>query len=163
MKIRTHYLIAKIAIKDNKKLNKFQKLMFCIGSLLPDLTPNQVVHPHFYENSKDYIFKKIDELKGKKISFMTAISYGKMAHYLSDFCCTAHKNGPSVKNCLWHINYEKEINKFAINNSEKLKISFKKINNFSTIHEILDSFYKSEKSTYKNDLLLSIKACSLLI
>lgn len=39
MKIRTHYLIAKIAIKDNKKLNKFHKLIFCIGSLLPDLTP----------------------------------------------------------------------------------------------------------------------------
>lgn len=57
MKLRTHFIIAKIAA-EHTGFTFLEKTAFCIGSLIPDLSPMQFVHRHFYAKSGKYVQKK---------------------------------------------------------------------------------------------------------
>ena len=84
MKLRTHFIIAKIAA-EHTGFTFLEKTAFCIGSLIPDLSPMQFVHRHFYAKSGKYVQKKLERISGRN-SLFTLLVYGKMAHYVSDFC-----------------------------------------------------------------------------
>ena len=63
MKIATHYNMARIAV--NRLHNSMEDRLhyglrakfFCIGAILPDLTPNSLIHRHFYALSGNYVEK----------------------------------------------------------------------------------------------------------
>lgn len=68
MKLQTHFIIAKIAA-EKAGLTAVKKTVFCIGSLIPDLSPMQFIHRHFYRQSGEYIMKKLERLSGKNSIF----------------------------------------------------------------------------------------------
>lgn len=62
MKLRTHFIIAKIAA-EHTGFTFLEKTAFCIGSLIPDLSPMQFVHRHFYAKSGKYVQKSWNEFQ----------------------------------------------------------------------------------------------------
>ena len=61
MKLRTHFIIAKIAA-EHTGFTFLEKTAFCIGSLIPDLSPMQFVHRHFYAKSGKYVQEKLERI-----------------------------------------------------------------------------------------------------
>lgn len=140
----------KITINQNLNKNilsikeKLYIEILCIGSMLPDLMPSQFIHHHFYQKSKIYIFKKIEKLiKEEKASFFNIIALGKISHYLSDFCCFAHRN-ESIKNPREHILYERELNRFMLKNMEEIRNRVLQSSNFEK-----EAMSKAKNSGYE--------------
>ncbi|MBP3392423.1 MAG: zinc dependent phospholipase C family protein [Clostridia bacterium] len=119
MKIKTHVTIAKIAWDACADRNQFgigAKCAFCFGALWPDFSPMQLVHPHFFRQSHRYVFKQLERLcfhgtGGKKLLYFFRM--GKIAHYLSDFCCFPHVQGHLCQ-IRQHILYERMQNRYMI-------------------------------------------------
>ncbi|MBR5500309.1 MAG: zinc dependent phospholipase C family protein [Clostridia bacterium] len=119
MKIRTHVKIAQIAwnaCADKTRYGKYSKFAFCLGALLPDFSLTQFVHPHFYSQSHRYVFRQLERLffegeTGK--NFIYFLRLGKMAHYLSDFCCLPHTHDHLCQ-IRKHILYERLQNRYMI-------------------------------------------------
>lgn len=159
MKIKTHYLIGKIAVNKELPLTPLQKLMFCIGTVLPDLSPSQFIHTHFYKNSSEYIFKKLEKLLYLSSPFVM-IEYGKIAHYCSDFCCSVHFSG-SIGNIYEHITYEKRLNKFAQENYNKLCRDFNELETENIeLRNIFDEYSQCKKFDLYTDMIYAIRATS---
>lgn len=64
MKTKTHFLIAKIAAI-RAGLNSAEQLVFSLGAAAPDLLPTQFLHPHFYQSSAKYVFRRLMRLENK--------------------------------------------------------------------------------------------------
>lgn len=160
MKLKTHYMLSRIASENQSGLSLLQKKAFCIGSLLPDLSPMQFIHRHFYTKSAKYVFKKLRRLYGKN-SLASMLAYGKMAHYCSDFCCSVHRDG-KIGNPSEHIKYESALEIFAINNKSKIKECIRKGTNGLKLHEIFNTYNSSLKYNYLYDLNMALKACSII-
>ena len=64
MKTKTHFLIAKIAAI-RAGLNSAEQLVFSLGAAAPDLLPTQFLHPHFYQSSVKYVFRRLMRLENK--------------------------------------------------------------------------------------------------
>lgn len=119
MKIRTHIKIAQIAwdaCADKTRYGKLAKFAFCLGAAWPDFSLTQFIHPHFYGQSHEYVFKQLEKLffreeTGK--TFLYFLRAGKMAHYLSDFCCLPHIQDHLCQIC-HHILYERMQNRYMI-------------------------------------------------
>ena len=64
MKLKTHLFIAKKIINNNKEdiLLKYYSPFFYLGTILPDLIASYKVHPHYFEESSDYIYSKIEKI-----------------------------------------------------------------------------------------------------
>lgn len=153
MKLRTHFIITKIAA-EYCDASFWQKTIFCIGSLIPDLSPMQFIYRHFYSCSGNYVFRKLEELSGKTSPY-AILTYGKMAHYLSDFCCSVH-SGNGVGNIREHILYERQLNRYAVENYEQLKTE---CSGYQEVSDIIDNYFHSKKYNFHNDMIFSIKAC----
>jgi hypothetical protein len=128
MWIKTHLEIAKLSLRkidkmfpENKKMSRARRIFFCLGSMAPDLSPIQFKHPHMYEASSDYIFENLNRLQNKKeMSNISMYELGKSIHYLSDFCCYAHRSNRS-ETFMEHMRYEKEMNEYIKENFDKLE------------------------------------------
>ncbi len=156
MKLQTHLIIAKIA-SEYAGLTFLEQSAFCIGSLLPDLSPMQFIHQHFYSKSNKYVMRKMKKISGKN-SLMAWVTYGKMAHYLSDFCCSVH-SGNGIGNIREHIIYEKELNYFAIEKYNMLKDECKNMEKYRNLTSILNDYHHSKKYDFYTDLYFAIQAC----
>ncbi len=159
MKLRTHYLIARIAA-ESADFSLSESIAFYIGTLMPDLSPMQFIHPHFYEQSGVYVFDKLENLSYSQSSF-TFWEYGKMAHYFSDFCCSVHFNG-HVGNVRKHVKYERVLNRYIKNNYQLLKNEYANEKKTKNLNSILGNYYYCEKYNPHLDLISAINACAAI-
>ncbi len=176
MNKRTHWNIAKLSVKKTDelfpeyKMKGIKKIMFFLGTIEPDLSIIQFVHPHFYERSAVYIYSKISEMnRNDKDGFFDEYKLGKMVHYLCDFCCYAHSSG-GMGGITDHILYEQKINKYLIKNyngfCEKTSQEEVKLLKYADIISYIDwniKQYKLEKPCYLNDIEKSIEISAALI
>lgn len=156
MKLRTHFIIAKIAA-EYAGFTFLERNLFCIGSLFPDLSPMQFVHRHFYAKSGKYVLKKLEQLSGRNSVFMLLI-YGKMAHYVSDFCCSVH-SGVSIGNIREHIFYERALNRYVLEKYDLLKDECESRREQQDLTSVLDCYCQSQKFDFYTDLSFAVRAC----
>lgn len=160
MKLKTHYIISKIAAEKQNGLSPCQIRLFCIGSVLPDLSPMQFIHRHFYAKSADFVFMKLKKLNGKS-SAMAMLAYGNMAHYCSDFCCSVHFQG-SVGNPIKHLQYEKALAEFAGKHLKELAEKEYCPSTYSRLTDLYSDYNNTEKYNCICDLSMAIQACMLI-
>lgn len=156
MKLRTHFIIAKIAA-EYVGFTFWERNAFCVGSLIPDLSPMQFVHRHFYAKSGKYVQKKLEQLSGKN-SLFTMFVYGEIAHYVSDFCCSVHSSG-SIGNIREHIQYERALNRYALEKYDLLKAEFESRREQQNLTSVLDCYHHSQKFDLHTDLSFAVRAC----
>ncbi|KAF5041594.1 MAG: zinc dependent phospholipase C family protein [Methanobacteriaceae archaeon] len=175
MKKRTHLNIARLSIANKapsyKDINsKFiYKWLFCLGTILPDLSVMQFVHPHYYIKSADYIFSKLIKIKEKPYNgIVDALVLGKIVHYLSDYCCYVHHNG-CIGNISKHALYESKLNEYVLENYQDLCKNVSK--NYSENEDSVDIIVqiKNKLTDYSNttpsfdaDILTSIEISSIV-
>ena len=100
MKIATHYNVAHIAVNrlrnsmaDRLKYGLRAKC-FCIGAVLPDMSPNLLIHRHFYALSGRYIEKKIKKMAKKgRSGCLQALRAGSIAHFFERFLLQRSRHG----------------------------------------------------------------------
>lgn len=173
MKVRTHFNMAKLALRhmngnDKKdKYSLFNRISLYVGSMVPDLNFIQIaIHPHFYKQSSNYVFYMISKIKKrKKVDMIFMFKLGIVMHYLNDFCCYVHRSG-SIGNVNEHVTYERRMNKYLILNKEtiykKLKVVQVKnqINDISLeIKETLKKYYRANPSyilDINNSIIMNI-------
>lgn len=122
MKLKTHLFIAKKIINNNKDnvLLKYYSPFFYLGTILPDLIASYKVHPHYFEESSEYVYSKIEKISNSgKLNIFNSIRAGIVVHYLCDFCCHAHIRG-NFDSLRKHLKYENDLEKFILDreNSE---------------------------------------------
>lgn len=156
MKLRTHYIIAKIAA-DHAELSFLERSVFCIGSLIPDLSPVQFIHPHFYAKSAAYVKDKLEQADGRR-RLSKLFTYGKMAHYASDFCCSVHFSG-GIGNVHQHIVYERKLNRYARSNKAALRKELADVEVRQGLKAILSGYGSSEKFDFHTDMSFAIRCC----
>lgn len=155
MKLRTHFIIAKIAA-EKCGFSFWERNAFCIGSLISDLSPMQFVHRHFYLASGEYVHKKLESLSGRH-SLFALLLYGEMAHYVSDFCCSVHADN-SIGNVREHILYERRINRYAVENMEQLIVECEQFGGAQELDKALEDYYGSVKYDFHTDMIYAVKA-----
>lgn len=168
MKVRTHVKLAELALNNNIKVipQGFSKFMFKFGLVMVDQSWHIKTHPHYRQKSLNYIIEKIEKLiSAKKFNAYSSMQLGIVVHYLCDFCCNAHISG-SVGNIPYHIKYERDLQKYLLENYNVLKNNFRNyVNNKPSIgnclssikiliENILDNYTKGDAS-----YLLDIKHC----
>lgn len=156
MKKRTHFYIARLSVESKKATDSDsgQKIIkewaFYLGTILPDLSVFQFIHPHYYDRSSVYVFHKLSKIACKPArGVRDAIRLGELVHYLCDFCCYAHIGGKL--GCVSeHLQYERGIQQYVINNYNYLGA---KVNcclpESGTAEEIMKQV-KSELTDYYN-------------
>jgi len=174
MKKRTHFNIARLTIENKQpelvtEKRAIYKWAFYLGTILPDLSITQFIHPHFYAKSSDYVFDKLYKLERKsEKGLLDAMKLGEVVHYLSDYCCFVHKNG-SIGKFSEHFLYEKRMNKYVVNNYQKLQriISKKFIVDESSV-EILEQIkikladYSMMVPSFDLDIMKSVELSSII-
>ena len=168
MKVKTHVKIAELAFSNNIKVvpQGFSKFMFNFGLVMVDQSWHVKTHPHYMQKSLQYVTEKIEKLLSvKRFNAYYSMQLGIVVHYLCDFCCNAHISG-SVGNIPYHLKYERNLQRYLLDNYDTLKDHFNKpLNNKSrilnslalikaSIENILDNYMKGDAS-----YLLDIKQC----
>lgn len=168
MKIKTHVKIAELAFNNHIKVipKGFSKFMFNFGLVMIDQSWHVHTHPHYMQKSLKYIIEKIEELLSiKRFNGYYSLQLGIVIHYLCDFCCNAHISG-SVGNIAYHLKYERELQRYLLDNFDNLRNDFNKslnnksrlLNSFTSIktsiENMLDDYMKGDES-----YLLDIKQC----
>lgn len=175
MKKRTHLNIARLSIENKapsyKNINSklVYKGLFCLGTILPDFSIMQFVHPHYYIKSADYIFSKLIRIKEKPYnSIADALVLGKIVHYLSDYCCYVHHNG-GIGNISKHALYESKLNKYVLENYQDLckNISKKYSRNEESVDIIVHiknklTDYSNTTPSFDADIITSIEISSIV-
>ena len=116
MKLKMHLFIAKKIINNNKDnvLLKYYSPFFYLGTILPDLIASYKVHPHYFEESSEYVYSKIEKISNSgKLNIFNSIRAGIVVHYLCDFCCHAHIRG-NFDSLRKHLKYENDLEKFIL-------------------------------------------------
>ncbi|WP_124098297.1 zinc dependent phospholipase C family protein [Ruminococcus sp. Marseille-P6503] len=157
MKLQTHLIIARLAA-EKSGLTPIKRAAFCIGSLIPDLSPMQFIHRHFYRQSGGYIIRKLEKLSGKS-SFFSMLELGKAAHYVSDFCCSVHFNG-EIGNVRRHILYERRLNRYAVEKYALLKSECSSLKALQSVKDVLSEYFRNEKFSFHTDIIYAVKACA---
>lgn len=114
-------------------------------------------HRHFYVKSREYVQKKLKQLSGRN-SLFTLLLYGKMAHYVSDFCCSVHSGG-GVGNIREHILYERALNRYALEKYDLLKAECDSWRERKDLTSVLNCYHHSQKFDFYTDLSFAVKAC----
>lgn len=169
MKIRTHIKIAQLAWEacaDKNQFGKLSKLAFCLGSVWPDFSPTQFTHPHFYGQSHKYVFRQLEKLffhteTGKKFAYF--LRMGKMAHYLSDFCCLPHIQDRLCQ-IRHHILYERMQNRYMIRYQDHFtKLPAATTNRISRILQEYREETAQIGGSFRLDIEKSIEVCQALL
>ena len=155
MKLKTHLFIAKKIINNNKDnvLLKYYLPFFYLGTILPDLIASYKVHPHYFEESSEYIYSKIEKISNSgKLNIFNSIRAGIIVHYLCDFCCHAHIRG-NFDSLRKHLKYENDLEKFILD-GESSEVAID--NNINTENsnilyepETLNSYIIEQIKSYK--------------
>lgn len=168
MKVRTHVKLAELAFNNNIKTipQGFSKFMFNFGLVIVDQSWHVKTHPHYMQKSFDYVLEKIEKLVSvKKFNAYYSMQLGIIVHYLCDFCCNAHISG-SVGNIPYHLKYERDLQKYLLQNYDVLIDNFKSCLNTKismgnnpmsikgVIEKVLKNYVEGDAS-----YLLDIKHC----
>lgn len=173
MKLKTHLFIAKKIINNNKEdiLLKYYSPFFYLGTILPDLIASYKVHPHYFEESSEYVYSKIEKISNSgKLNIFNSIRAGIIVHYLCDFCCYAHIRG-NFDSLRKHLKYENDLEKFILD-GESSEVAID--NNINTENsnilyepETLNSYiieqiklYRLGDPSYKWDYTNATEVCS---
>ncbi|AQR94172.1 zinc dependent phospholipase C family protein [Clostridium saccharoperbutylacetonicum] len=175
MKVKTHVKLGELLLSKNINIipKGFSKFMFNFGLIMVDQSWHVKTHPHYMEKSLSYINKKIEKLISvKKFDAFSSLQLGIVVHYLCDFCCHSHISG-SIGNIPSHLKYERELQKYLLNNFDKLRNQFHSktsslnLNNLSTlkasIDAILSNYSKGQASYFwdiKHCFELTFLVCS---
>lgn len=149
-------MISKIAA-EYTGFSFLERIIFCIGSLLPDLSPMQFIHRHFYGKSGRYVQKKLERLSGRD-TLTALLTYGKMAHYVSDFCCSVHTDD-CIGNVREHIFYERALNFYILENYDIIKAECLSETKHTDLNSILSCYRQSQKYDLHTDLSFAVNAC----
>lgn len=164
MKVRTHVKLAQLAFDSNSvKIPKgFSKFMFNFGLVMIDQSWHVKTHPHYMQKSFDYITKKIDELSLiDQFNGYYSMQLGIVVHYLCDFCCYAHITG-SIGNVRFHLDYERKIQRYLLENYPALLNELNKSNLSANVSDIKSSLVRVLEE-YKNgshSYFWDIKKCT---
>jgi len=171
----THFNIARLSIENISQPEKvtidriIYKWAFYLGTILPDLSITQFLHPHYYEKSSDYVFQSLCRIEGKDVkNIADAIRLGEMVHYLSDFCCFAHKDG-CIGKISEHLNYERSIHKYLLENYPILQQTIsKEMPTYERSAEILEQIkqklvdYSEMAPCFERDIIKSVEILSIV-
>ncbi len=85
-----------------------------IGSVKPDRSSLFLSHPHFWNYSKNFVYKRIKKLSHKKIvsgkkNKKFSMELGIVLHYIADFFTAVHNISPNK--VLEHMAYEEKLHK----------------------------------------------------
>lgn len=153
MKVRTHVKLAELSlIKNLTNIPKgFSKFMFNFGLVMVDQSWLVTTHPHYVQKSLEYINKKIEKLLSiEKFNAYHSLQLGIVVHYLCDFCCNSHITG-SIGNVSYHIKYERDLQKYLLENFDALKMQIhNKSNTINTKLHNLASIKASIDKTLLN-------------
>ena len=140
MKVRTHFHLAKLALKNikTKYPKDFSLNMFYIGTIIADCSWLPYTNPQF----------------------------GIIIHYLCDFCCYSHISG-GIGDVGDHIIYERKIQKYLLDNISKISkmIVSKSYNNTQELKKFINSQiakYKEGKHSFMWDIENSIEISSIV-
>lgn len=167
MKVKTHVKIAELAFSNNIKVipKGFSKFMFKFGLIMIDSSWHVKTHPHYMQKSFKYVIEKIEKLLlVEKFNAYYSMQLGIVVHYLCDFCCNAHKSG-SLGNIPYHIKYERDLQRYLLDNFNILNDHFNKPLNNVPILNSLDSIKDSIENMLDNYInsnasyLLDITQC----
>nr|WP_312289974.1 zinc dependent phospholipase C family protein [Clostridium chromiireducens] len=168
MKVKTHVKLAELAFNSNTHIipQGFSKFAFNFGLVMVDNSWLVKTHPHYMQKSLEYIIEKIGKLLLiKKFNAYHSMQLGIVVHYLCDFCCNAHILG-TVGNIPNHIKYERDLQRYLLENYDNLIEHFKKaLGNRKFISHGLSSIKSSIENTLDNYIkgeasyLLDIKQC----
>lgn len=162
MKVRTHVKLAELSlIKNLTNIPKgFSKFMFNFGLVMVDQSWLVTTHPHYVQKSLEYINKKIEKLLSiEKFNAYHSLQLGIVIHYLCDFCCNSHITG-SIGNVSYHIKYERDLQKYLLENFDALKTQIhnksnninSKLHNLASIKASIDktlfNYIKGEASLH---------------
>jgi hypothetical protein len=141
VKKRTHYHIARLAVENQNNAiteKSLTKWAFYLGTILPDLSVTQFIHPHYYAKSSDYVFNRLCRIADKPVKGISdAIVLGEMVHYLCDFCCFAHIGGRLGK-VSEHLLYERQIHRYLLDNYQSYQSFDSNRNSYHLSGEILE-------------------------
>ncbi len=157
MRVRTHLRVAKIAAREFA-LARRAAVAFYFGSIVPDILP--FYHPHYYKTSGNYVFLKLSKLS-RKHTLWSYFMRGVMAHYVTDFCCSAHANG--LGNVKEHVAYEIRLEKYAKSNYKQLKQKINNSEKITDLHEAINTYVSGEKFNVERDFCSAAKASAALL
>ena len=155
MKVRTHFHLAKLALKNIK--TKYPK----------DFSRLPYTNPHFHKKSFKYVEDKLEKLINKrKFNAYNSLQFGIIIHYLCDFCCYSHISG-GIGDVGDHIIYERKIQKYLLDNISKISkmIVSKSYNNTQELKKFINSQiakYKEGKHSFMWDIENSIEISSIV-
>ncbi|MEG0806190.1 MAG: zinc dependent phospholipase C family protein [Lachnospiraceae bacterium] len=122
MKKRTHFALSRHLLKDtNNDLSKVDSMLFCFGSIFPDMTPLCLLHPHKFNITDKASKKRLNKvLFGEHNHFANSFRLGCVSHHLADYFTAPH-NRTGVKGfCMDHRGYEMKFDAFFKNKLENL-------------------------------------------
>lgn len=167
MKVRTHFHLAKLSLKNIKSSypQNFSLNMFYLGNILADCSWLAYTNPHFYKKSDKYVEKKLDSLLEKdEFNWYNSLQLGIVIHYLCDFCCYSHITD-KVGSINEHMIYERKIQKYLLENMKSFNIPERK-KNTKRIHDLKNIIknqiikYRKGKHCFKWDIQNCIEMSS---
>lgn len=120
MNWRTHEFLARqmVPLLRERWGELFDEKKFVAGCIKPDMTALFVTHPHFWNISKKFIYKKTDRLSGKILHSRNKKKFneqlGIVTHYVADFFTSAHNT--ERNRILEHIAFEDELHRQFLSN-----------------------------------------------
>lgn len=140
MKLLQHIGVAKIVIDrviKKDKTCKLNKLLFYIGSILPDL--NCVYPAHRITETQQRVINKIKFIDTSSSYLLKSIQYGIVTHYVCDYFCYAH----SIESLgAPHIKYEKQLFGFYKKHEKNFYAKDKMIVEWDNAKEIISNLFE---------------------
>lgn len=152
----THFRIANAVIKEYGIFDRFDRAMFCVGSVIPDLLISQFYRRHFYSSSGEYMLDYFDSLSDSTSAF-TIFKYGIAAHYFTDYCCAVHSGG-RIGDPLKHAAYERKLEKSLRDSISELTAEICLYPYHGEIRPLLERYRSSEVFSVDRDLRFALAA-----
>lgn len=144
-----------------------------VGSVKPDRSSMFLSHPHFWNYSKKFVYKKIKKLSSVKLvpgkkNKKFSMELGIVLHYIADFFTAVHNISPN--RVLEHMAFEDELHKKFLEQvtPEKIKqyaVSVRMLNpgrkleNCISELRIRHTVYRPSKDDPDNDIREILNAC----
>lgn len=166
MRTLNHLELAHMLAKRNK-LKGLDKTLFILGSVYPDINILTHLRGHYYNQTKDMVYKMIKKCMHKDVNrFKTYWYIGLIQHYVGDYFTYTHT--PDFKdNIIEHMKYEARLSIFMKSQFKKhrCKISDSYCKSEQDLILCLESkllIYDSNKKGYKNDTKFITEMLSLV-
>ncbi len=130
------------------------------------MTPNSLIHRHFYALSGNYVEKRLLKLAKKARSgWLQALRAGAVAHFLSDFCCGAHAAG-GIGNVKDHFQYELKMHRHVLAKREIFSAGHAPIEKSpdlsNKIFGLVNYYHTLKQHDCEVDIRLSVQVCERL-